>query len=73
MFISIYVLRFIKAYIKHMFRLEKRKNTFKPGFPAGIYLLKVNKRNARKRYEICSKLTIKTSMTQMVSFLYLYC
>ena len=28
-------------------------------FPAGIYLLKVNKRNSRTRCEICSKLTIK--------------
>ena len=29
-------------------------------FPAGIYLLKVNKRNTRIRCEICSKLKIKT-------------
>ena len=29
-------------------------------FPRGIYLLKVNNRNIRTRYEICSKLTIKT-------------
>ena len=28
--------------------------------PAGIYLLKVNKRNTKTRCEICSKLTIKT-------------
>ena len=28
--------------------------------PANIYLLKVNKRNTRKRCGICSKLTIKT-------------
>ena len=28
--------------------------------PAGIYLLKANKRNTRTRCEICSKLTIKT-------------
>ena len=28
--------------------------------PAGIYLLKVNKRNITTRCEICSKLTIKT-------------
>ena len=27
--------------------------------PAGIYLLQINNRNTRKRYEICSKLTIK--------------
>ena len=29
-------------------------------FPAGIYMFKVNNRNTRTRYEICSKLTIKT-------------
>ena len=28
--------------------------------PAGIYQLKVNNRNTGTRYEICSKLTIKT-------------
>ena len=28
--------------------------------PAGIYLLKVDNRSNRKRYEICLKLTIKT-------------
>ena len=28
--------------------------------PANIYLFKVNNRNIRKRYEKCSKLTIKT-------------
>ena len=28
--------------------------------PAKIYLFKVNDRNARKRFEICSKLTMKT-------------
>ena len=28
--------------------------------PANIYLFKVNNRNTRKRFEICSKLTIKT-------------
>ena len=29
-------------------------------FTVGIYLLKVNYRNTRTKYEICSKLTIKT-------------
>ena len=29
-------------------------------FSANIYLFKANNRNTRKRYEICSKLTIKT-------------
>ena len=32
--------------------------------PASIYLLKVNNRNIRTRYEICSKLTIKTPERQ---------
>ena len=31
-------------------------------FTAGIHLFKVNKRNIRTRYEICSKLTIKTAV-----------
>ena len=29
-------------------------------YPANIDLFKVNIKNTRKRYEICSKLTIKT-------------
>ena len=29
-------------------------------YPVGIYLFKVNNRDTRTRYEICSKLTIKT-------------
>ena len=29
-------------------------------FPAGIYLLKVNNRNTKTRFEICPKLTIMT-------------
>ena len=33
------------------------------GYSANIYLFKVNKINARKRCEICSKLTIKTPKT----------
>ena len=39
-------------------------------FPASIYLLKVNSRNTRVRYEIYSKLTIKI---QEASFWYFYC
>ena len=30
------------------------------GYPAGIYMLKVNNRNTRTWREICSKLTINT-------------
>ena len=29
-------------------------------YPAGIYLFKVDNRNTRTMYEVCSKLTIKT-------------
>ena len=36
----------------------KRKRQFP--VPAGNYMLKDNNRNTRARYEICSKLTIKT-------------
>ena len=39
---------------------RKSKDVKKNDNPAGIYLLKINNRNTRKRYEICSKLTIKT-------------
>ena len=38
--------------------------------PTGIYLFKVNNRNTRKRYEICSKLTIKIPERRQW---YLYC
>ena len=37
-------------------------------FPANIYLLKVNNRNARKVCEIGSKLTIKTADVVLLSF-----
>ena len=30
------------------------------GFPAGNYMFKANSKNTRTRFEICSKLTIKT-------------
>ena len=35
-----------------------RRNGIMIHYPAGIYLLKVNNRNNKTRYEICSKLTI---------------
>ena len=41
--------------------------------PAGIYLLKINNRNARTRCEICSKLTIKTPERRQASFWCRYC
>ena len=36
-------------------------------YPAGIYLLKVNNKNTRKRCDVCSKLTIKTLEQHQVS------
>ena len=42
-------------------------------FPAGIYLLKVNKRNNRTRCETCSKLTITAPEPNLASFWCLYC
>ena len=37
--------------------------------PAGIYLVNVDNRNTKTKYELCLKLTIKT----MTSFWCLYC
>ena len=42
---------------KYLFKANNKENRT---IPANIYLFKVNNRNARKRYEICSELTIKT-------------
>ena len=36
-------------------------NVYKRAFPTKIYLFKISTRNTRKRYEICSRLTIKTA------------
>ena len=38
---------------------DKNKYTKITSIPANIYLFKVSNGNTRKRYEICSKLTIK--------------
>ena len=40
-----------------MFAISQERREYNP---VGIYLLKVNNRNTRSRYEICSKSTIKT-------------
>ena len=48
---------FVVIIMKTIFPKEGNAAVFKN--PAGIYLLKVNNRNTRTRYEICSKLTIK--------------
>ena len=53
----------IGAHLKSCFRLLVGTFHF-----ANIYLFKVNNRNARKRCEICSKLTVKTSTMSLTSF-----
>ena len=50
--------------LKYLVEFDNVKKTIKIHFsmiPAGIYLLEVNNRNTRIRYEICSKLTIERS------------
>ena len=52
--------------INKYFRVDERFHTFtreksSSNHPANVYLFKVNNRNTRKRCEICSKLTIKTT------------
>ena len=42
-------------------------------YPAGNYMFKFNNRKTRRRWEICSKLTIKTPEQRMASFWCLYC
>ena len=60
-----------KQFARYVLRVNNRKirhhvsgpsllfNQSFTGLSAGIYLLKVNYRNTRTRYEICSKLTLK--------------
>ena len=50
--------------------LSTLRHTKSGGEAAAIYLFKVNNRNPRARYEICSKLTIKTpcSSVSIVNF-----
>ena len=47
--------------IRCIYRFYIIFRSFGVAFPAGIYLPKVNNRNTRARFEICSKLPIKTS------------
>ena len=41
-------------------RKESSNSNRKSNYPGGKYMFKVNNRNTRARYKICSKLTIKT-------------
>ena len=62
-YLSIYLFIYFALVMNRVpIRVRKSKtNTFDESInPAGIYLLKVNNRNTRRRCEICSKLTIKT-------------
>ena len=56
----------VRQFLATVIRLKMMKNAFYFMFPVGIYLLKVNNRNARARCEICSKLTIKTPERRLV-------
>ena len=42
---------------------QVKKGSKESYYPAGNYMFKVNNRNTRASYEICSKLTIKTPDT----------
>ena len=44
----------------HLFSQRCLQLLLASGTPAGIYLLKVNNRNTKRRFEVCSKLKIKT-------------
>ena len=46
----------IKPYLTHIWVIFPSCRNY----PAGIYLFKVDNRNTRTMYEVCSKLTIKT-------------
>ena len=52
--------RFFQLFQPFSLSLPQSKKQLCSNSPAGINLLKVNYRNTRTRYEICSKLTIKT-------------
>ena len=47
--------------MRYAFHSKMSEDVRKWRFWAGIYLLKVNNRNTRTRWEICSELAIKTS------------
>ena len=46
---------------KSVFKLTLVSSTLHWDYPAGNYMFKVNNRKTKTRFEICSKLTIKTS------------
>ena len=52
----VYFKNFWKIYFVHTCKLME----ISENISANIYLFKVNNGNTRKKYEICSKLTVKT-------------
>ena len=60
MFLIVYIIRNLVEILRET--KPPKGNQQKTEQPAGIYLLKVRNRKTRARCEICSKLTIKTSV-----------
>ena len=52
--------RVMQVVIKQSLLHNYKDNQYLHNISANNYLFKVNKRNTRKRFKICSKLTIKT-------------
>ena len=57
----------------HCFLLTCSLAKFFLQHPTNIYLFKVNNRNTRKRWKVCSKLIKKFRMTSFTSFWWFYC
>ena len=63
-------MRVLKLYTIFVWKIETHTNhEHKYNNPVSNYMFKVKNRNTRKRYEICSKLTIKTPGVFLVSLL----
>ena len=58
MCIMLFIPQTYLAFLKYV--LLKVDFYYNGSLPTGIYLLKVNNRNTRRRCKICSKLTTKT-------------
>ena len=66
------LLHIIVTYIKENIIIKIQKLYSSSRNPGNIYLFKFNSRNIKTRYEICSKLTIKTT-TMPTKLFDLYC
>ena len=57
----LYIMRFWYKYRGSFFRqFLKNRKLLAVNYPVGIYMFKVNNRNARTKCKICLKLTMKT-------------